>query len=149
MLVDQALIVNPNLSEAWRIRGWTSLYLGQNEAAIEEFQNGIRLNPLDVQIYMSEAGLAQANFFLHRFEVALSWVTKSLARQSNFATGLRIAMISNAMLGRIADAHLMQRRLREANINMTIAQFRTWMLFQKREDADLYIEALRITGVPE
>jgi TolB-like protein/class 3 adenylate cyclase len=80
-IVDQAIAVNPNLSVAWRMRGWISAYLGQHEAAIEQFQYAMRLNPLDPEIYLVESGLGWANFFLRRFEVALSWATKALARQ--------------------------------------------------------------------
>ena len=50
----------------------------------------MRLNPLDPQIYLVEGGLALANFFLRRFEVALSWATKSLARQKNYVPGHKV-----------------------------------------------------------
>jgi TolB-like protein len=72
VIADQALAVNPNLSEAWRMRGWISVYLGRHEPALEQFHYAMRLNPLDPQIYLVEAGLASANFFLRRFEIALS-----------------------------------------------------------------------------
>jgi TolB-like protein len=62
VIVDQAIAVNPNLSLAWRMRGWISAYLGQHEAAIEQFQYAMRLNPLDPEIYLVESGLAWANF---------------------------------------------------------------------------------------
>ena len=85
----------------------------------------MRLNPLDPEIYLVEAGLACANFYLRRFEIALSWATKSLARQKNYGAALRIAMVSYAMLGRIADAQMMLARQREAGAPMTtISQIR-------------------------
>jgi len=80
-IVDQAIAINPNLSDARRVRGWISLWLGQHEQALEQFQYAMRLNPLDPRNYAAENGLAMANFFLHRFEIALSWTTKSMARQ--------------------------------------------------------------------
>lgn len=80
-IVDQAIAVNPNLAEAWRIRGFVSTFLGKHDAAVEQFQYAMRLNPLDPQIYTVEHGLAIANFHLCRFDVALSWATKSMARQ--------------------------------------------------------------------
>src|SRR5258708_10002865 len=101
VIADQAIAVNPNLSEARRVRGNISDYLGQHELAIEQFHYAMRLNPLDPQIYKVELGLAMANFYLRRFEIASSWATKSLALQKNYFTALRYAMISYAMLGRI------------------------------------------------
>src|SRR5262249_33724152 len=82
-IVDNAVAANDNSSEARRIRRWVSLSLGQHEPAIEHFEHAMRLNPLDPQIHHLEHGLAQANFFLRRFETALSWATKSMARQKN------------------------------------------------------------------
>ena len=53
------------------------------------------------------------------------------------------------MLGRIADAQMMQARLREAGIDLTISQLKKRIPYQRQEDIDLFIEALRIAGVPE
>jgi TolB-like protein/class 3 adenylate cyclase len=148
-IVDQALAVNPNLSDAWRLRGWISVYLGRHEPALEQFHRAMRLNPLDPQIYYLEAGLAHANLFLRRFEIALSWATKSLAHQRTYAAALRLAMLSYAMLGRIADAQMMLARLREAGAQSTISQLKKYLPYQRHEDVDLYFEACRIAGVPE
>jgi len=149
VIVDQAIAVNPNLSVAWRIRGWVSVFLGQHEPAIEQFQYAMRLNPLDPQIYLTEAGLAYPNFFLRRFEIALSWATKALARQRNFGTAISIAIVSYAMLGRIADAQMMVARWREIGFVMTISEIRKWLGDYRQEDVEFYIEACRIAGVRE
>jgi hypothetical protein len=45
------------------------------------------------------------------------------------------------MLGRIADAQMMQARMREAGTAMTISQFKKYMPYQRREDLELFIEA--------
>jgi tetratricopeptide (TPR) repeat protein len=149
VIADQAIAVNPNLAEALRTRGWVSSYLGQHERAIEQFHYAMRLNPLDPQVYYAEGGLALANFLHRRFEVALSWATKSLARQKNYVPGQVLAMVSYAMLGRIADAQLMLARLREAGNILPISQTRKRITHWQQEDAELFIEACRIVGIPE
>ena len=148
-IVDQAIAVNANSFEARRIRCFASVFLGQHEPAIEQFQRAMRLNPLDPQTFRVEHGLAMANFFMHRFEIALSWETKSVAHQRNFGPSLRWAMFSYAMLDRIADAQMMRARLREAGADMTISQIKKWTGVQRREDVELMVEACRIAGVPE
>jgi len=148
-LVDQAIALNPNLADAWRIRGWISVFLGKHEPALDQFKHAMRLNPLDFRnLITSEAGLAAANFCLHRFEIALSWATKSLSRYENYAVALRCATASCAMLGRVADVQTMLARMREAGVLMTITQLERYLPF-RREDVDLYIEAFRLAGVPE
>ena len=124
VIADQAIAVNPNLFTAWTIRGWISVFLGQHEPAIEQFHYAMRLNPLNPSFFIVETGLAFANFFLRRFEVALSWATKALARQRNYGTAISIAVVSYAMLGRIADAQMMVARWREIGFVMTISEIR-------------------------
>lgn len=148
-IADQALAVNPNLAVAWALRGWVSAFLGQHEAALEQFQYAMRLNPLDPFRYSAEAGLAAANFFLHRFEIALSWATKALARKTTYATGERIAMASYAMLGRVVDAQMMAARMRDTGSDMTISQMKRWIPYRRQEDSNLFVEAYRIAGIPD
>lgn len=149
VIIDQAIAVNPNSPDAWRQRGLTSVFLGRHELAIEQYHYAMRLNPLDPQIYLAELGLACANFFLRRFEVALSYATKALARQNNFAPAMMFALISHAMLGHIDDAQRMLARRIEAGYIETISQARKRNAYFQQEDGELYIEACRIAGVPE
>ena len=88
-IVDQAIAVNPNLFRSSANTRLDQHLPRSHEPAIEQFHYAMRLNPLDPQIYFVEAGLALANFFLRRFEVALSWATKSLARQKNYVPAIR------------------------------------------------------------
>ena len=148
-IVDQAVAVNPNYFIAWQTRAWISVYLGRHERAIEQFRYAMRLNPLDPVIYSVEAGLAWTTFFLRRFETALSWATKSLARQENYGPAIGIAMLSYAMLGRIADAQMILVRRRETGTVFTISQIRKRVTHYRQEDVELLVEAYRIAGVPE
>jgi hypothetical protein len=110
----------------------------------------MRLNPLDPEIYLVESGLGWANFFLRRFEVALSWAAKALARQKNYVPAIANAMASYAMLGRIPDAQMIVARRREAGFVWTISESRKRLAkIFRQEDIELYIEACRIAGVPK
>jgi TolB-like protein/class 3 adenylate cyclase/tetratricopeptide (TPR) repeat protein len=148
-IVDRALAVNPNYFGAWQMRGFISAYLGKHEDAVKQFLYAMRLNPLDPLIHTVEGGLAIACFFLRRFDDALSWVTKSLARQKNYAAALRFATVIYAVQGRIADAQSMQACLRQNGAAYSIAELRAWLPFQHPEDLAFIIEAYRLAGVPE
>ncbi len=148
-IVDQATTVNPNLAEAWNIRGLISSIAGKHDVAVEQFQKAMRLNPLDPQIYVAEHGLAVANFFLRRFDISLSWAIKSMARQKNYVPPVRFAMMCYAMLGRVDDARTMRARLRELNADMTLSQLKNYMAYERSEDNELYSEAFRVAGVSE
>ena len=147
-IADQALAINPNLAEAWRIRGYVSAFHGQYEPAIQQFQYAMRLNPLDPFIHTLEHGLGVANFFLRRFEIALSWELKALSRRKDYAGAIRFALVSYAMLGRPADAQTMLARIRDVGFDMTISHLKKHLPYP-HNDAELYLEACRIAGVPE
>ena len=62
---------------------------------------------------------------------------------------IMIAMLSCAMLGRIADAQGMLTSRREAGIVVTISQVRKRNAHFRKEDVELIVEACRVLGVPE
>ena len=65
------------------------------------------------------------------------------------STRVRIALVTYAMLGRVADAQTMYDRVRHAGAELTISQIRTRIPFKRQEDVDLLTEAYRRAGVPE
>ena len=48
-LVDRSLAINPNDARSWSHRGWISAWAGETETAMAEFENAMRLSPLDPQ----------------------------------------------------------------------------------------------------
>jgi hypothetical protein len=83
----------------------------------------LRLKFLDPEIYLVEVGFAHANFYLRRFEVALSWANKSLPT-SKYDLAMMAAMWNFAMLGRVEDAQMMQARRRQIRVVRTLSQIR-------------------------
>ncbi len=57
-LLDRALLLNPNLALAWNFGGWSKIFLGQPEIAIERMARAMRLNPLDPLLFLLQAGTA-------------------------------------------------------------------------------------------
>src|SRR5258707_9972628 len=65
-LIDRALVLNPNLAEAWSFGGWVKIFLGEPEAAIERFARAMRLSPLDPFVTGMRTGTSYAHFLLGR-----------------------------------------------------------------------------------
>ena len=65
------------------------------------------------------------------------------------STRVRIALVSYAMLGRVADAQTMYDRVRHAGAELTISQIRMRNPCKLQEDVELFIEGHRRAGVPE
>jgi TolB-like protein/class 3 adenylate cyclase/Tfp pilus assembly protein PilF len=149
-IIEQAIDVNPNLVQAQQVRCLISMWMGDHDRAIEQAKGAIRLNPIDPEMHTTEAAMGWANLFLHRFEDALFWATKALARQPSHGPALRVTIIALALLGRIDDAQRTFARLRETDIsNPRISDLESRLPFRRQEDRTLYIQGMRLAGMPE
>jgi len=148
-LVDRALVLNPNLAEAWNFGGWVKIWLGEPETAIERFARAMRLSPLDPWLMGMRAGTAYAHFFLGRYDEAASWAAMALQCSPDYLPGLRITAASNAMAGRPEQAHKAVARLRELNPTRH-SNFKDVLgPYRRAEDVARYEEGLRQAGLPE
>ena len=59
----KAVALNPNLAAARHWNGWTQVYLGNIDAAMEQFSTVLRLSPLNPRLFLTQTGLAYAHFF--------------------------------------------------------------------------------------
>ena len=149
-LVDRALVLNPNLAEAWNFGGWVKIWLGEPETAIERFARAMRLSPLDPWLMGMRAGTAYAHFFLGRYDEAASWAAMALQCSPDYLPGLRITAASNAMAGRPEQAHKAVARLRELNPTLRLSNFEdVFGPYRRAEDVARYEEGLRRAGLPE
>ena len=148
-LIDRALGLNSNLAEAWFYGGWMKNYLGEPKLAIERFARAMRLSPLDPWVTRMRSGTAAAHFFLGRYDEAASWVAIALQDRPDFQTGLRIPAASNAMAGRLEQAHKAVARLRQLNPVLRVSNLKNVLGPWRAEDLLRLEEGLRRAGLPE
>ena len=53
-VIDQALVLNPNVAAAWAISGWVDVWLGDATIALEHLERAMRLSPLDLAANATE-----------------------------------------------------------------------------------------------
>ena len=75
ILLARATNLDPNLLIARRWSGTIQLWLGDGDAAIEQFKTALRLSPLDPLIFNTQTGLAVAFFSLAATRMRYSWAT--------------------------------------------------------------------------
>jgi len=148
-LIDRALVLNSNLAEAWYFGGWAKIWLGEPEPAIERFARAMRLSPLDLRMSGMRAGTAYAHFLLGRYDEAASWAAMALQDRPDFQGGLRIAAASNAMAGRLEQAHRAVARLRQVNPALRVSTLKNLVGPWHAEDLSRFEEGLRRAGLPE
>jgi adenylate cyclase len=149
-LIDRALVLNSNLAEAWFYGGWVKTFLGEPEAGIERFARAMRLSPLDPRVPAMRSGTAFAHFLLGRYAEAASWAAMALQDRPDYLHGLRIQAASNAMAGRLDEAHQAVARLRQLNPALRVSDLKDVLShYLRAEDLSRYEEGLRQAGLPE
>jgi adenylate cyclase len=148
-LIDRALVLNSNSAEAWHYGGWAKTFLGEHEAAIERFARALRLSPFDPRVTGMRVGTAVAHFFLGRYDQAASWAAMVLQDNPDHQPGLRVAAASNAMAGRLEQAHQAMARLRQLNPALRVSTLKAVLGPWPADDLARYEEGLRRAGLPK
>jgi adenylate cyclase len=148
-LTDRALVRNSNLAEAWYCGGWVKNWLGEPKLAIERFARAMRLSPLDPWATAMRGGTAHAHFFLGRHDEAVAWAAMALQDNPDFQAGLRMAAASNAMAGRLEQAHKAVARLQQVNRALRVSNLKDVLGPYGHADLSRYEDGLRQAGLPE
>jgi adenylate cyclase len=146
----RALALNPNLATAWLVSGWLKIWLGEPEAAKSDFERAMRLSPLDPLMLRFQSGMAHAHFYAGRYDEAASWAAMVLREIPDFRDGFRIAAASNALAGRLEQAHKDIQRLLQLDPTLRVSNFReTLGPYRRAEDIARLEDGMRRAGLPE
>jgi tetratricopeptide (TPR) repeat protein len=148
-LIDRALVLNPNLAEAWFFSGWVKIWLGEPEVAIEREARAMRLSPHDPLIFDMQAGAAIGHFFAGRYSEALSWAEMSIRERPGYVLSTSVASASAALVANHAAAEKAMARLRQSKPELRISNLKDLFPFRRPEDVDRWAEGLRKAGLPE
>jgi TolB-like protein/Tfp pilus assembly protein PilF len=89
--IDRAVMLNPNMTNAWHLSGWTKIYMGEPDKAIEHFARAMRLNPLDPYFERMETGTIAAHLLAGRYEKSSLLAQAALRQHPNSLPLLRVA----------------------------------------------------------
>ena len=149
-LIDQALILNPNLAWAWLYSGWVKVVLGEPAMAIEREERAMRLSPHDPLTFIMQSAIAAAHFLLGRYSEALAWAELSMRQQPNYILSSATAAASAAAAGNVEAAARAMARLRETAPDMRVSNLTEYLLPVRRaEDFTRFVQAIRKAGLPE
>src|SRR5215467_4912414 len=155
-LIDRALLLNPNLAEAWHFSGWVRIYLGQPEIAIEHLAHAMRLSPVDPLTFVALMAIAFAHFFAGRYNDASLWAEKALAaspprlrEKAVYHPALLIAAASNALAGRLEKARNAIAQSRQISPTAHISNLKNQIPLRRADDLVRYAERLRKAELPD
>jgi TolB-like protein/Tfp pilus assembly protein PilF len=99
-LVDRAIALNPNSTEAWAMSGMLHAYKGEGDAALDLLNRSVQLSPLNLWVNWQNNAFALAHFAAGRYEDALVWIEKGLRNNPDHVSFLKHKAASFALLGR-------------------------------------------------
>jgi TolB-like protein/class 3 adenylate cyclase len=144
VLVSRAINLDPNLVIARYSRGGEHLWLGEVDAALEQFHAAVRLSPLDPLLFFSQIGIAYAHFMAGRYDEGSSWARSAVLQRPNYLDAQFILAACLAMSGRVEEARAVRARLVQQKPVRRIS----WK-FRRAEDIERLSHACRIAGIPE
>jgi adenylate cyclase len=145
-IANRAVALNPNSYFAWNGRGHAYRVAGLPEEALRSFERAIRISPVDPQLPVVLAGIAQAFIELGRFDEAIVAGKKALRQNPSFSAAYRYLASAYTHLGRDSEAGAAAARLLEVDPAFTISE---WIARGGQSNARLVIEGLRRAGLPE
>jgi tetratricopeptide (TPR) repeat protein len=143
------LLLNSNLAAAWFLGGFVQIMRGEPDNAIERLAYGMRLSPLDSEMYRMQGGMALAHLSARRFDEAVSWAEKALRDLPSFLIVVCIIGASHALTGRMDEACWAMRNLRRLDPALRLSNLKEWLLFHRPEYLTLLSDGLRLAGLPE
>jgi tetratricopeptide (TPR) repeat protein len=148
-LVDRALVLNPNLAVAWMSSGWIRSYVGEPETALEHLAHGMRLSPLDAQIfpvlYGSVAGSALCGPIRR-----IRWMGhKSVTGAAGLLACVMNYAVASALAGRLDDARSTMSRVLQIDPSIRLSKMPILSVLRRSEDRSRVYDGARLAGMPE
>ena len=147
-MVEQAIILNPNLAVAWYSRGWVSLMCGEAERAVESFERMIRLSPLDPLRIGAWNGSSFALFQLGRYDEGCTTALKSIQFATNAHT-LGAYIVNAVGAGHLAKAQEAVTQLLKLQPGFRASHVHEAFPVRSSDERDRIAAALREAGLPD
>jgi len=145
---DRALAVAPGNAMAWTLSSGVYSYRGDGRSAIERAERGLRLSPVDKQLFFYLSFLTMAHYVNGTHEEAVIWGRKSVNLNPRHCGSLRVLTATLVALERLDEARYVAQCLLEAQPRFRLSDYAQWCPLNDRL-APEFISKLRQAGVPE
>jgi adenylate cyclase len=146
----RALEACPNHAYSWMMSSTTLSYVGRAEEALSRAMHALALSPHDQSRYLYLNRISIAHFAAGDMAEAARWARRCRAESPSYTSNLRILAASLARRDEVAEARSVAAELLRHEPKFSLGTFeRERQPFQVPETAAGYIEALRVSGLPD
>jgi tetratricopeptide (TPR) repeat protein len=148
-LHDRALGLNPNLPLAWAFSGLAESYRGRHEEAIRRIAQARKLSPFDPNAFYYDTALMVPRLMLGHFAEVVEMGRRAVALNPTLSSTYKLLLAALGHLGAGQEAAEVRRRLYQLEPGYSLTQAAARSTFQRREDDVLFLEGLRLAGLPK
>ena len=145
---DRALTAAPGNAMAWTLSSGVYSYTGDGRSAVERAELGLRLSPVDKQLFFYLSFLTAAHYINGTHDEAVIWGRKSVNLNPRHCASLRLLAVSLVALEQLDEARYVTQTLLQAQPRFRLSTYARWCPY-KDEIATAFIDRLRQAGMPE
>jgi TolB-like protein/Flp pilus assembly protein TadD len=145
--LEKALELNPNSAWAHYGLGASMVFSGRALEAIPCLETAIRLSPRDAHMGSFLVRMADAHFFMHRYEEAVEWAKKALQQPAFQWSRYAVLLSALGHLGRLEEADRFLGELRQRRADFSIEFVQATYLAVDPDHVARYHQGLRKVGV--
>jgi hypothetical protein len=129
--------------------GWTRIFLGEHDTAIQHFAESMRMSPLDPLIVVALTGTAFGHFLAGHHGQAAKWAEQAFREHPNYFFANVICACTRALAGRSEAARAVMERVRDMNPTLRISNLRDLEPLRLSKDLATWADAMRKAGLPQ
>jgi signal transduction histidine kinase/TolB-like protein/CheY-like chemotaxis protein len=148
-LHERAIALNPNMALAWCYSGLAHSYLGEHTEAIRRIQHAKRLSPHDPHGFFFDMALVMPFLLTGQFEAAAQVGRVARDHHPGLSSTYKGLLSALGHLGANREAAAVRKGLLALENHFSIRVAASRSPLTRRDDLDLYLQGLRLAGVPE
>jgi tetratricopeptide (TPR) repeat protein len=148
-LHERALALNPNLPFAWAVAALSLAYAGEHATALERAHQAKRLSPFDPHSFFFDNALMVPSLMLRQFDTVVMLGRRAMALNPSMSGTMKGLLSALGHLGRGAEAAELRETLLLLVPGFSLARAAKRSPLRRAEDRQIYIEGLRLAGLPE
>jgi len=149
VFAERAIRLNPCLAAAWYVSGWTLLFVGEADLALERLNRATQLSIHDRLMFKIYGAMAYAHFLRGRYDEALESASNALQARPNYLTALRAAGASHVMAGQLAQGRRFVEEVRHLDPALRMSDLAIILPFRRVQDFAKWADALHKGGLPD
>jgi adenylate cyclase len=129
LLLERALTLDPNCAWTWSRLGWIENYSDHPQEALHDFEQALRLSPIDPMNFNNYAGIGSAHHVAQDYEKAVIFYRRALQERPRATWIYRQLTSALAGASRVEEAKAAFEEMMRSYPGLTVSKLKQAMVF--------------------